>query len=576
MPTLKPSDDALLRIENLNVSYRVQAQAQTVLHDLTLQIAAAETVALVGESGSGKSTAALAVMGLLPAGAQARGHVQLGGRDILGLPDRALRRLRGAAISMVFQEPMTSLNPVHRIGAQVSEVLRAHLGLSQAAARRRTLELLDVVGIAEPARRIDDYPHHLSGGQRQRVMIAMAIACEPQILIADEPTTALDATVQDRIMGLLSELRERLSMGLLLITHDLGLVRRWADRAVVLHRGRQLETLAATHIGEQAQHAYTRGLAGASLRMHQGGHYRDRRLPEIVCTDAHDGSRHFHLQTPDLIRFDTAPAAAAPLLQVRNLCTDYRSGRGRVRALSDVSFDVYEGETVGIVGESGSGKSTLGKTLCQLIPAASGSIVFQGRDMTGLPPNVLRLTRSTMQMIFQDPYASLNPRKSVGRILSDVLQAHGVTDAGVRRARALDILQRVGLSSNDLQRFPHEFSGGQRQRIGIARALILKPALLISDEPVSALDVSVQAQVINLLVELKASLKLTHLFISHDLGVVQYIADRVLVMREARIVEEGSRAQIWTAPAHPYTRELIDAALGEVREAGTESVRRRA
>jgi peptide/nickel transport system ATP-binding protein len=448
-------------------------------------------------------------------------------------------------------------------------VLRRHEPLSAGAAWQRAVELLDLVRLPEPASRANDYPHNLSGGQRQRVMIAMAVACRPRLLIADEPTTALDVTIQAQILQLLDSLRRDLSMAVLLITHDLGVVGQYANRVAVMYSGETVEDGTTQRIFTHPRHPYTKGLLGASLTLDQNLHYRTRRLTEIRShIDTDTGERDFSLSderlasAPNIVftrsPYVRPPAAdeRPPLLSVRDLVTSYP---GKGNAVDGVSFDVGHDETVGLVGESGCGKSTLSRTILRLIPSASGTINLDDQDITHLGGSKLRAIRPKIQMIFQDPYASLNPRQRVLDILDAALVVHGVSDKHERRRRIADITDRVGLASKSLQRFAHEFSGGQRQRIGIARALVLQPKLVICDEPVSALDVSIRAQVLNLLVELKQSLGLSYLFISHDLSVVRYIADRVLVMNSGKIVESGDHESIWSRPAHAYTRSLIDA-----------------
>ncbi|CAM4376250.1 ABC transporter ATP-binding protein [Kerstersia similis] len=553
----------LLEVQQLNVRFRSRGGHHHAVRNLDFSIASGETVALVGESGCGKSTTALALLRLLAPEAELSGRVLFDGQDILQMPLPQLRRLRGSDIAMIFQEPMTSLNPVHTIGSQIAESIRLHQGLSRAAARQRTLEMLDLVRIPEPQRRIDDYPHHLSGGQRQRVMIAMAVACQPRLLIADEPTTALDVTVQSRILALLDQLRRDLSMGLLIITHDLGVVSQWADRVLVMLDGEKVEEAPALQLFEQPGHPYAQGLLGASLHAGKDLHYSGGRLPEIHrLADPHTGAPGFQLITP------TAPPRAVqeagarqePLLSVQALRTSYRRREGGLfHAVDGVSFDIEPGQTLGLVGESGCGKSSLSRTLLKLIPSSGGRILFEGTDLAPLTEKQLKPWRKRIQMVFQDPYASLNPRRSVFDTLDAVLAVHGEKDRQARRQRIAATLDRVGLPASAASRFPHEFSGGQRQRIGIARALIVRPALVILDEPVSALDVSIQAQILNLLVELKEEFGLSYLFISHDLSVVRYIADQVLVMHQGRIVESGDRRQIWEAPTHAYTRALIAA-----------------
>ncbi|MFJ3054502.1 ABC transporter ATP-binding protein [Herbaspirillum sp. NPDC087042] len=553
---------SLLEIRDLKVSF---GQHQAV-RGLDLSIAAGQTVALVGESGCGKSTTALSLLRLLGPSAKVSGQVLFEGRDLLALSESELVALRGNAVSMIFQEPMTSLNPVLSIGQQLIEAIRLHQPLDQRAARARALELLALVRIPDPARRIDDYPHQLSGGQRQRVMIAMAVANRPRLLIADEPTTALDVTVQAQILELLDQLRRELGMAVLLITHDLGVVEQWADKVAVMFGGDKVEDAPTAQLFARPQHPYTRGLLGASLRLEQDLHYRQQRLPEIRNQPDAPGKPQFSLTTTTLAQPPQAVLAdALPLLSVQDLQVDYASPRGVVHAVRGVSLDIAPGETVGLVGESGCGKSTLSRAIIRLEESRSGRILLEGQDIARLDRKAMRPLRRRIQMVFQDPYASLNARHSVREILDAALQIHDVRDANERRTRIARIIDLVGLPQSALARYPHQFSGGQRQRIGIARALVLKPALVICDEPVSALDVSVQAQILNLLVDLKQEFGLSYLFISHDLSVVRYIADRVLVMQAGRIVEQGGHQDIWRQPQHPYTRELLAAAPGSAR-----------
>ena len=555
----------LLDIRGLDIAFRGARGPIQAVRGLDLQIQRGETLALVGESGCGKSTTALSILRLLAPGATLKGRILFDGRDIVAMSPAELRALRGRDIAMVFQEPMTSLNPVHTIGAQIIETLRQHEHLTAAAARQRAAELLDLVRIPEPQRRLDDFPHHLSGGQRQRVMIAMAMACRPRLLVADEPTTALDVTVQAQILELLDGLRRAFDMGLLLITHDLGLVAQWADRVAVMYAGEKVEQAATAELFARPAHAYTRGLLGASLHGGRALHYTAQRLPEIrVRTDAATQARDFtlHLPTATPARKPAAVDTAA-LLSVQDLHTAYATRQGGVvRAVDGVSFDIAPGETLGLVGESGCGKSTLSRTLLRLVDPSRGRIVLDGTDIAPLAGSALKPWRRRIQMVFQDPYASLNPRRSVFDILDSVLVVHGVAQRDERRQRIARILDRVGLPADAAARYANEFSGGQRQRIGIARALIVRPSLVVLDEPVSALDVSVQAQILNLLVELKEDFGLSYLFISHDLSVVRYFADRVLVMHQGKIVETGSHADIWQRPQHAYTRSLIAAVPG--------------
>ncbi|ALX81999.1 glutathione ABC transporter ATP-binding protein [Achromobacter denitrificans] len=566
----------LIDIQGLNVAF----PGHQAVNGLDLRIAAGETLALVGESGCGKSTTALALLGLLPRHARASGRILFEGRDLLALPERQRCALRGDRIAMIFQEPMTSLNPVLTLGQQMGEALRLHRGASARAARQRAIELLDLVRVPEPQRRVDDYPHLLSGGQRQRAMIAAAIACEPALLVADEPTTALDVTVQAQILRLLDDLRSALGMGLLLITHDLAVVGDWSDRVAVMVNGEKVEEGAAATLLARPRHPYTQGLLGASLRLDDATHYRQRRLPEIrTRLDPASGRPVFGLVTPPRVAAANDAAVGdphpLPLMQVRDLRVDYVTRQGAKRAVDGVSFQIAAGETLGLVGESGCGKSTLSRTLVRLLAPAAGQILLRGHDTARLDRRGLAAYRQSVQMIFQDPYASLNPRHTVGDILESALRIHHIADRQERRRRIAHMLDAVGLPSGALARYPSEFSGGQRQRIGIARALVLRPSLVICDEPVSALDVSVQAQILNLLVDLKAEFNLSYLFISHDLSVVHYLADRVLVMHAGRIVEEGPNATLWRAPRHPYTRSLIDA-LPRGLEGEGETLRRRA
>lgn len=549
----------LLDIQGLNVAF----PGHEAVRGLDLQLRGGETLALVGESGCGKSTTALALLGLLPRHARATGRILFEGQDLLALPERQRCALRGDRIAMIFQEPMTSLNPVLTLGDQIGEALRLHRGASARTARARAIELLDLVRVPEPQRRVDDYPHLLSGGQRQRAMIAAAIACQPALLVADEPTTALDVTVQAQILQLLDDLRSELNMGLLLITHDLAVVGEWADRVAVMVRGEKVEEGPAAALLSQPRHPYTRGLLGASLRLDDATHYSTLRLPEIrTRLDPASGRPVFGLVTPARVAAAAnapAPIGAAPLLQVQDLRVQYQTAHGVSTAVDGVSFQLASGETLGLVGESGCGKSTLSRTLVRLLAPASGRILLRGEDTARLDRPRLAAYRQSVQMIFQDPYASLNPRHTVNDILEAALRIHRVKDRQERRQRIARILDAVGLPREALARYPSEFSGGQRQRIGIARALVLRPALVICDEPVSALDVSVQAQILNLLVDLKAEFRLSYLFISHDLSVIHYLADRVLVMNAGRIVEEGPNATLWRNARHPYTRSLIDA-----------------
>jgi len=548
---------SLLDVRGLRISY----EGTEVVRGLDFTVEAGESLALVGESGCGKSTTALALMGLLPGNARLSGQVLFEGRDMLKLPPRQLRQLQGTALTMVFQEPLSSLNPVLTLGEQLTEILLTHTDLTRRQAYKRAEELFALVQLPRPAAHLREYPQHLSGGQRQRVMIAMAIACEPRLLIADEPTTALDVCVQAQILDLLDSLRKELRMGLLLITHDLGVVRQQADRVIIMHDGQALERQANAALFGNPTHPYTQGLLNASLGRDHSQHYLDNRLPEIQVTRSNGQANRYKVSSTHY------PPGKAPhpvnkhapaLLQVNNLSLGY----GPRDVVSGLSFDIATRETVGLVGESGCGKSTLSKALLGLLQPRKGNITFAGRDIAGFNTQEQLAWRGQLQMIFQDPYAALNPRHSVETILDRVQQLHGQTDPAQRRRAREQMLDAVGLVRNSLQRLPHQFSGGQRQRIGIARALIVKPKLVICDEPVSALDVSTQAQILNLLVELRESLNLSYLFISHDLSVVRYFSDRVLVMHDARIVEQASAQTLWRYPQHSYTQRLLAAIPG--------------
>ncbi|PVA05752.1 ABC transporter ATP-binding protein [Thalassorhabdomicrobium marinisediminis] len=517
---------SLLSISDLSLSIG----PVDILHDVTLTVAPGEIVAITGESGSGKSMTALAVMGLLPRGAQASGRVDLDGTDILTTPEPDLCRMRGNTMGMVFQEPMTALNPVQTIGAQVAETIEIHEATTKRDARARAADMLVKVGLKVPPTR---YPHELSGGQRQRVVIAMAIARQPRLLIADEPTTALDVTTQARILDLLRDLVREFDMGLLLITHDLAVVADIADRIVVMQNGRVVEAGPTGQLLRDMQHPYTRALFAASSH------------------------------TPDIAPRPTGDDRQG--LQVRHVCREYPLPRRRLfgprprfRALDDVSFDIKPGERVGLVGESGSGKSTLTRAILGLEEVQSGTITLDGAPVfTGTRPNLA--VRRKMQVVFQDPYSSFNPRHKVGRLVAEPfhLLPHPPDDVNDRIARAL---RDVGLSESDAGKFIHEFSGGQRQRIAIARALIVAPELIIFDEAVSALDVSVRAQVLDLIADICAARDLAYLFVSHDLSVVRGVTDRVLVMKSGQIVEQGPTEDVFSAPQHPYTRALLAAA----------------
>ncbi len=545
---------SLLEVRDLRISFRGAAAVKGV----SFSVPSNATVALVGESGSGKSVTSLAVMGLLDPEAAVAGSIHFDGRDLLTLDHRQRRALCGKDIAMIFQEPMSSLNPVFTVGAQIAEVLRLHMGMGRVQARRRVLALLEEVGIPDPAARIDAYPSELSGGQQQRVMIAMAIACEPKLLIADEPTTALDVTIQQQILALIARLQQRHAMSVLFITHDLGLVAEIADHVVVMRHGEVREAGPAQQVLQQPADDYTRALLHCRPRLDA----RPWRLP--VIADYLDGAT----PPPQPERRRGVSPDDRPLLEVRNLSKSFTLRDGWLRkrafqAVSDVSFTLARGKTLGIVGESGSGKTTVGLTLLRLHQASGGSALFDGRDLLSMPAQEFQAYKRRIQIVFQNPYASLNPRFTVGDILLEPMRINRIgADQRERMALALALLEKVGLPASAVTRYPHEFSGGQRQRLAIARCLTLRPEILVCDESVSALDVSVQAQVLNLLQDLQDELGLSYIFISHDLAVVRYMADQVMVMHQGQVVELADADALYRNPQQPYTRALLAAMPG--------------
>ncbi|WP_431280745.1 dipeptide ABC transporter ATP-binding protein [Humitalea sp. 24SJ18S-53] len=550
----------ILSVEGLAVSFLGDGAWRRVVHDISFTVAARETVAIVGESGSGKSVTALSAMRLLPEdGARTEGRILLDGQDLLALPEDAMRRIRGNAAAMIFQEPMTSLNPVMPIGRQIAEVLTTHRGLNRAAAQAEAVRLLDKVRIPDAKRRLGEFPHQLSGGMRQRVMIAMALACAPRLLIADEPTTALDVTIQAQILALLRSLQEEEGMGLVFITHDMGVVAEIADRVLVMLDGRVVEQGEASRVFAQPREPYTRALLAAVPRLGSlAGRSRPVRFPVV---DKATGESDQPTEAPE-----TVTAGAPPVLEVEGLTArfDIRDGLvgrivGRVHAVENLSFTVQPGETLALVGESGCGKSTTGRCILRLLTPSSGRIAVAGRDIAGLRGAALKAVRRDVQSVFQDPFASLDPRQAIGFSIAEPMLVHGVADRQAASEAVARLLRQVGLDPEMQHRYPHEFSGGQRQRICIARALALRPKLVVADEAVSALDVSIKAQIVNLMLDLQAELGLSYLFISHDMAVVERVSHRVAVMYAGEIVEIGPRAEIFGNPAHPYTRRLLAA-----------------
>jgi len=529
------SQGALLEVKNLSVNFGTGDDAVRAVRNVSFEIKRGETLAVVGESGSGKSVTALSILQLLPypMANHPNGSIRFQGRELVGAPPRDLLDVRGNRISMIFQEPMTSLNPLHTIERQVNEVLILHKGLTRSAARKRTLELLEQVGIPEAVNRLDAFPHQLSGGQRQRVMIAMALANEPDLLIADEPTTALDVTIQAQILKLLKTLQARYGMALLFITHDLGIVAKMADRVCVMTQGRIVEQGPVAEVFDNPQHSYTQHLLSAEPKGRPVE--ADPAAAEILKLD--DVKVHFPVKRGVL-----------------------RRTVGYIKAVDGVSLTLREGHTIGLVGESGSGKTTLGLALLRL-EGSKGGIQFDKQDLQALSQREIRPLRRQMQIVFQDPYSSLSPRMSVGEIVGEGLQVHRIGSEAERSRMIDEALTEVGLDPAARERYPHEFSGGQRQRIAIARALVLKPRLIVLDEPTSALDMSVQAQIVDLLRDLQTRHKLAYLFISHDLKVVRALADEVLVLRHGKVVERGSAQQIFERPQTPYTQALIAAAF---------------
>ena len=578
--TNQATDSPLLTVRDLQTHFRTATGVVPAVDGISFAINRGETVGIVGESGSGKSVTSLSLMGLLPRQAQVvSGSIEFdswryGRTDLTKLSEKDRRRLRGEEMAMIFQEPMTSLNPAFTCGAQIAETLRLHHELTRQEAKARTLELLEQVRLPRAEKLYHNYPHQLSGGQKQRVMIAMAMSCEPQLLIADEPTTALDVTVQAKILDLMRDLRDHNDMSILFITHDLGVVAEIADRVLVMYQGKIVEEGTVWDIFGNPRHPYTQGLLACRPRLNmqlkslptvsdfmgvpeENVAPKYRSVGEALLINA--------VPENEILKSRNAIHAKMPLLEVHNLSKHFPVSKGifgkateYVKAVDDVSFAVHPGEVLGIVGESGCGKTTLGRTLLGLETPTGGEIYFNGQSLTRKSATELREMRKDLQIIFQDPYASLNPRITIGEAILEPMRVHGVGEnERDRRTRVRKLLNTVGLTSGSISKYPHEFSGGQRQRISIARALAVEPRFVVCDESVSALDVSVQAQVLNLLLTLKNEFNLTYIFISHDLSVIKFIADRILVMHQGKIIEEGFPEIVYSRPRKAYTEQLI-------------------
>lgn len=573
----------LLSIQNLVTTFTSDGKTTTAVNNISFSLNKGETVGIVGESGSGKSVTSLSVMRLIsaPAGKIASGSILYQNRegqtiDLVNLPEKEMRRYRGNEIAMIFQEPMTSLNPVFTCGYQVMEALMLHKKLNKSEAKARTIELFNKVKLPRPEAIFNSYPHQVSGGQKQRVMIAMAMSCEPSVLIADEPTTALDVTVQATILDLMRQLQQENEMGILFITHDLGVIAELAQRVVVMYKGNVVEEGPVAEIFSNPKHPYTKGLLACRPPLN----LKLSKLPTVsdfmkvengnlleTGKSIAEVNRDFLLSPVQVSERKKRIQSNAPLLKVENLSTWFPIKKGLfsktkdyVKAVDQVSFEVYPGETVGLVGESGCGKTTLGRSILRLIEPTGGKVWFNGNEFTALDPKALRASRKDIQIIFQDPYSSLNPRMEVGAAIMEPMNVHGIlANEKERKERVMELLRRVNLSPDHFHRYPHEFSGGQRQRICIARAIALQPKFIICDESVSALDVSVQAQVLNLLNELRDDFGFTYIFISHDLSVVKFMSDRMIVMNKGKIEEMGDPDEIYANPKTEYTRNLIAA-----------------
>ena len=561
------STTPLLSVRDLVVEFHTGEGITRAVNNVSFDIPAGKTIGIVGESGSGKSVTSLAVMGLLqkPAARIPQGEIFFNGQDLLKYDESKLRAIRGNQISMIFQEPMTSLNPVFKVGDQIAEAIRIHKNVSNKEAWQRAVDLMDQVGIPNPSASAHKYPHEMSGGQKQRVMIAMAISCEPKLLIADEPTTALDVTIQKQVLELLYDLQQKYHMSMMFITHDLGVIGDIADDVVVMYRSNVVEKNNAKEIFYTAKHPYTKGLLACRPKL---GANPKRLLTVSDFMDDDGVEKKVSAERVVVHEKESETEKSSDiLLEVKNLVTQFPIKGGifgrtidHFKAVNDVSFTLKKGKTLGLVGESGCGKTTLGRTILRLVEPASGSIIYHGKDITNVYGEELRLLRRKMQIIFQDPYSSLNPRMTISEILTEPLNIHKIGNGRQERLdMARELFEKVGLKASQLNRYPHEFSGGQRQRICIARALMLRPEFIVCDESVSALDVSIQAQVLNLLLDLQEEFHLTYIFISHDLSVVNFIADEVGVMNAGKIIEMDKASNIYKNPKEEYTRTLLSA-----------------
>lgn len=557
--------DPLLQVKNLVVDFHTEETSVRAVNDISFSIEKGQTVGLVGESGSGKSVTSLCTMGLLstPPGKIQGGEILFEGKDLLKQTESEMRKIRGNRISMIFQEPMTSLNPVFTVGYQIVEALQLHQKLGKKEAWAKATDLLHEVGIPDPQKRVKAHPHEMSGGQRQRVMIAMAIACRPDLLIADEPTTALDVTIQKQILELLQKLQSQYGMSMLFITHDLGVIGDIADQVIVMYKGNLVEKGSAEAIFKTPQHPYTKGLLACRPSLEKN---YNRLATVSDFMDADGNEKTFNEKQLGIKTIKPVAGEEKPSLEIRNIKKYYPLKSGWfsrspdfVKAVDDVSLKVYKGRTLGLVGESGCGKTTLGRTILRLIEPSAGQIIYDGTDITALDRHRMRAMRRRMQIIFQDPYASLNPRMSVGSAILEPMTIHNLgANKKDRLDKAAYLMEKVGLETRFLNRYPHEFSGGQRQRICIARALAVEPEFIICDESVSALDVSIQAQILNLLMDLQEEMGLTYIFISHDLAVVKFISDDLAVMNKGKIVEMAKASEIYSRPQNEYTKKLLD------------------